>query len=224
MRAELVEVVYPIIAYGLRLKDRLNRGDDASLNEEQANLRKLLKSSGESRRLPDFGGQPIDEADLGRAGALRNHFLGSRYALACWLDDLFIFDSPWGEQWKEYSLEYALYQSRDRAYVFWDQVRLAESRVETDALEVFYLCVMLGFRGDYRDKPDRVRAWRDTAEAQLSRGQSGKWQGPGELPATTNVPPLRAREQLRGVMLAGGLLLGLLVPVIAYFVVSQMGR
>ena len=34
----------------------------------------------------------------------------------------------------------------------WNTVRNAESRSGTDALEVFFLCVMLGFRGDKREE------------------------------------------------------------------------
>ena len=35
-------------------------------------------------------------------------FLGVRYALACWLDDIFILDSVWREQWNANKMEYAL--------------------------------------------------------------------------------------------------------------------
>jgi type VI secretion system protein ImpK len=224
MREELANVVYPVLSYGLRLKDRLDRGDELNLYEEQVALKKRLLGDSEARRWPDFGGQAISEADLGRAGALSNVFLGCRFALACWLDDLFIFESPWGDSWKEHSMEFALYQTRDRAYIFWEQVRLAESRMESDALEVFYLCVMLGFRGELRDKPDKVRAWRDSAEAQISRQQPRNWPGPQEQQPATNVPPLRGRERLRTILMILAVVLGLLVPVGAFLVVNQLGK
>jgi len=225
MRQELANVVYPVLSYGLRLKDRLERGDDLNLYEEQTALKKLLRNESEARAWPDYGGQAsLSEMDLGRAGATSNYFLGSRYALVCWLDEIFILDSSWNRDWNEHKLETALYQLNDRAYIFWEQVRLAEARMETDALEVYYLCVMLGFRGDLRDKPEKLRAWRDAAEGQINRGQPAKWPGPQELQPTTNVPPLRGRDRLRRVMLAAGVLLGLLVPVAAFFAVNQLGK
>jgi len=223
MREELASVVYPVLTYGVRLKERLEAGEDLNFDEEQAKLKRLLKSSGEAKRWPDFGGQgSTDELDMGRAGAASQFFLGCRFALACWLDEIFILDSPWGDQWREHTLEFALYNTRDRAYLFWEQVRLAESKMETDALEVFYLCVVLGFRGELADKPEKLRTWRDAVEAQITRNQAAKWQGPQELQPTTNVPPLRGRERLRSVMLAAGVLLGLLVPAAAFFVVNQL--
>jgi hypothetical protein len=83
---------------------------------------------------------------------------------------------------------------------------------------------MLGFRGELHDKPDKLRAWRDAAEAQINRGQAAKWPGPQELQPTTNVPPLRGRERMRQVMLAVGVVLGLFVPVAAFVVVNQLGK
>jgi type VI secretion system protein ImpK len=224
MREELANIVFPVFSYGLKLKDRLDRGEDPNLAEEQTALKKRLMNASEARRWPDYGGPPLDESEMGRAGALRNTFLGCRYALACWLDDLFIFESPWGETWKENSMEFALYQQRDRAYIFWEQVRLAESRMESDALEVFYLCVMLGFRGEVRDKVDKTKAWRESAEGQISRQQPRNWPGPQEQQPTTNVPPLRGRERLRMVLMIVAVLLGSLVPVAAYYVVKEIGK
>jgi type VI secretion system protein ImpK len=229
MRDELASVVYPVLSHGVRLKERLDRGDELVFEDEQTTLKKLLKSPSESRKWADYGGQEFSEADLGRAGGTANIFLGCRYALVCWLDEIFIGDkpgeTPWSDRWREQSLEAALYfNMRDRAYLFWEQVRLAESRQETDALEVFYLCVVLGFRGELHDNADKLRTWRDAAEGQISRGQPGKWPAPQELQPTTNVPPLRGRERLRRVMMAAGVLLGLLVPAAAFFVVNQLGK
>ena len=72
-------------------------------------------------------------------------FLGVRYGLTCWLDELFILYSPWERLWNERKLEASLYGTNDRAWRFWEQARLAESRAGSSALEVFYLCVILGF-------------------------------------------------------------------------------
>jgi type VI secretion system protein ImpK len=228
MRDELANVVLPVITYGLRLKDRLEHGEDLDLGFEQTELKKLLKSGSEARRWPAYGGQATDSIDTsqraGRSSSSGDQFLGARYALVCWLDEIFILDSSWANEWNEQKLETGLYDRNDRADEFWEQLRRCEARMETDALEVYYLCVMLGFRGRMRERPDKLRTWRDSIEAQITKHQSQKWQGPQELQPTTNVPPLRGRERLRQVMLAIGVVLGLLIPTVTFLVVYQLGK
>lgn len=227
MREDLANVVFPVIAAGLRLKERLEHGEELDLASEQTELKKLLKSSSEARRWPAYGGQSTDVTDAsmrGGRGGSGDQFLGARYALVCWLDEIFILDSPWANEWNEQKLETALYDRNDRADEFWEQARRCETRMETDGLEVYYLCVMLGFRGRLRDRPDKLRSWRESIEAQLSMKQAQKWQGPQELQPVTNVPPLRGRERLRQVMLAIGLVLGLLIPTVTFYVVYQLGK
>jgi type VI secretion system protein ImpK len=170
MREEIAEVVYATLASGLRLCERLAAGERPDLAEEQARLRALLDRAAE----------------------------GARYALACWLDELFLA-SPWSASWNESKLEEGLYHSSDRAWKFWLQARLAQERGDRDALEVFYLCVLLGFRGD---GPEGVPlpAWRNAVEGQLGLGQTKLWPGPQELKPEINAAPRRARERLRRVL------------------------
>ena len=66
--------------------------------------------------------------------------------MVCWLDELFLVDSAWDARWNESKLELALYGTNDRAWHFWEQARLADTRPGTEALSAFFLCVMLGFR------------------------------------------------------------------------------
>src|SRR5689334_6579748 len=126
MQAALANVVHPVVGRGLGLFGRLQRGESPNLEDEQAALLGLLAAEG----VPDFGPD--------RDGA----FLGVRYALACWLDELFILDSPWAGQWNENKMEARLYGSNDRAYRFWEQAQYAAARPTTDALEVFFICVL----------------------------------------------------------------------------------
>src|SRR5262245_63329913 len=119
-----------------------------------------------------------------------------------------------------------MFRSQERAVKFWEQARQAELRGDADGVEVFYLCVMLGFRGELRDDPGALRDWRDRFEAVLSKGRRRDWPGkPAELP----VPPptagtlLRARERLRWVLLAWALLGGGALLGAAFLVVSHFG-
>ena len=220
MRKQTARLVYPVFRYGLRLKERLRRGQLASLDEramlnEQAELKKLIKAADSA------GGR-------GAPGEPGESFLGIGYPLACWLDEVFILDpaSPWKGPWNEKTLEVALYGSRLRADRFWEQARQAEMRSDADALEVFYLCVMLGFRGELRGDPGRLADWRDLAEAIIEQGHPGDWpEKPPELPVPPpDVPPLLARDRLRWVLLAFALTTGAAIVATAFATVLRFGN
>jgi type VI secretion system protein ImpK len=220
MRKEIAGLVYPVINYALRLKERVNRGEDLSLTNEQGELKGLLKSESAARRWGEFAGDApagggFDDGGRGPA----EQFLGIRYALTCWLDEIFILDSPWRAEWNERKLEAALYGSNDRAWKFWDQARKAEARPEKDALEVFFLCVMLGFRGDLRDDPEALRAWREAAEAQIGRPR--EWVGPPDAQLPPDVPPLEGAQRFQRMALAVGAAVLLLIPAAMFYLVMQ---
>src|SRR5689334_16971706 len=144
MQESIAQLVHPVFGYGLQLKERLARGEALTFEIEQAALKGMLLSEIEARRWADFGGEG-DQAGRGRGG---QQFLGIRYALVCWLDEVFIRDSPWSARWNERKLEVALSGTNDREGKFWEQAKLTEARSGSDAIEVFFLCVMLGFRGE----------------------------------------------------------------------------
>jgi type VI secretion system protein ImpK len=230
MHEELSTLVHPVLAHALDVRERLDRGEPLHLDVEQAALKGLLRTELEAQRWADFGGDVSrDPARLApRPGAPQaaapELFLGARYALVCWLDELFIVYSPWGAAWNERKLEMALYGSNDRAWKFWEQARLAETRPTTDALEVFFLCVTLGFRGDLREAPEQLRTWMAGNQGRLTRGAGEDWPHPAELDPPTNVPPLRARDRLARVVYFGGLALLLLTPVVVFSLVLRLGH
>lgn len=214
MREETAKLVYPVLRYGLRLKEHLRLGP-LDMRHEQAELRRLIKAADTASA----------RSGSGEGG---DSYLGIGYPLACWLDELFILDpaSPWRAAWKEESLEFALARSQDRASKFWEQARQAEVRADGDALEVFYLCMMLGFRGELRDNPGGLREWRERFEASLGKRQRGDWPDkPSELP----VPPptagqfLRGREGLRWVLLAWALIGSASILLTAFLVIRAVG-
>src|SRR6185437_11386502 len=96
MNKQFANVVYPVIAHALALKERLDQGEPADIESEQRELLEKLRPDGETRRLADFNGD----------GSV---FLGARYALTCWIDELFIVHSPWSDVWNEHKLEVALF-------------------------------------------------------------------------------------------------------------------
>lgn len=226
MREEIASLVYPVIGHGLAVKERLARGETLSLDSEQSALAGLLLTDMEARRWTDYGGErlasdshkPPVPGDVPEA----DEFLGVRYALVCWLDEIFVLDSPWELQWNEQKLEAALYGTNDRAWKFWDQARRAESRPGTDALEVFFLCVMLGFRGAYREEPARLREWLEATRARVERGRQVTWTPPPELDPPANAPPLRGQESMQSMLLFCGVTILLLIPVITFLVVVRL--
>ncbi len=224
MRPEMAKLVYPVFHYGLQLKDRLDRGEPLDLETEQGKLRGYLQSEMEARRYPEYAG----DSGVGSGGSSiqgfdrrgKDGFLGPRYALACWLDELFILHSPWQRSWAERSLETALYGSRDRAFRFWDQARRSEARTGEDALEVFYLCVLLGFRGDYRDDPTKLDAWVSTVRTRLNRRQGEEWSAPDALDPPTDVPPRVGRARFQRTALYLSVTFLVTIFVIAFVLVS----
>jgi type VI secretion system protein ImpK len=231
MRQDIANLVYPVFTAAVDLKERLERGESPDLDAEQAALKRLLLSDSEARRWAEYGGDEPEAGgssleirleDLGRRGGVQ--FLGIRYALVCWLDELFILDSPWKAEWNEHKLEVALYRTNDRAWRFWEQAQLAEARSLGDALEVFFLCVMLGFRGEYREQRDKLRAWAVAAKGRAAKIQPQVWPYSLEFAPPTRVPPLQAQDRFqRMVLTAGAVFLGL-VPVVAFLVVHRFGK
>lgn len=223
MQESVARLVHPILAHGLALRDRLNRGETPSLPDEQARLVGLL-DAGEGQRLPDFHGDPEDKRkseagrllQAGESGGGR--FLGLRYALVCWLDEIFVLGSNanWAADWNEAKLEVRLYDGNDRAWRFWEQAQLATTRQSPDALEGMLLCVLLGFSGERADDLPTLSGWVATTRLQLSKGRPGAaWSAPPGLEPDINVPPLEGRPRLRTMLLvACGVLLAL-VPLVA---------
>jgi type VI secretion system protein ImpK len=216
MTPQFSELVHPVITYAMDLKQRLDDGDDPDLEAEQRQLIDRLRSDGEVRRLSDYTGD----------GSV---FLGARYALTCWIDELFIVYSSWSDRWKERILEVTLYGSRDRAWKFWDQAEIALHRPNTprlstppgpDAVETFFLCVLLGFRGKYLENPAKVKDFIEEMRPQVTR--TGTWSGPREVAVTTNVEPLLGRAALgRAIGIYGGL--SVVLVLVLLIVLSVMG-
>ncbi len=233
MREEIAELVHPIISSALQLKQRLDRQEDLDLATEQSHLKGLLQNELASKRWAEYGGemgsgtQSINlsamtgrAAEPGRRGS--DSFLGIRYALVCWIDELFILDSPWSRQWNERKLEVALYGTNDRAWAFWEQARRAESRPGSDALEVFFLCVMLGFRGELREDPAKLKAWVDSTQARIAKSQGAEMPFPPELEAPIYVPPRHGREKLQRMVLSAAVLVIVFIPFLAYYVTVRV--
>ena len=207
MQDETAAMVHAVIGRGLDLKRRLERGESPALATEQAALEQMLGGESDANRYTDLGTQ-----------------LEIRYALVCWLDEIFVLDPAWGQQWNEHKVEVSVFGTNDRAWMFWEKARRASGRTDADVLEVYYLCVLLGFRGELRDDPAKLQAWTAVARGQIEKGVGQTWNVPPELDPPGNVPPLSGQESLQKMMLRCGVALMLLIPVAAFLVVLRVGR
>ncbi|SRR5216684_6080571 len=188
MRDDIANLVFPIFQHGLRLKARLLRGERPDIAAEQAALKGLLGSATQAHPWGSDGA-PISHSVVEGMGRGPAAFLGIRYALTCWLDEIMI-DSPWDAQWNEMKLEQSLYFSNLRFNKFWEQARLAESMPGSDALETFLLCVLLGFRGETADDPHRLREWVVNVQTRIAKSQSANQPSVPEGRMEANVPAL----------------------------------
>jgi type VI protein secretion system component VasF len=206
MTPEFSDLVYKVISYALDLKDRVEQGDAPDLEKERSRLIELLPANPGGALQADFSGD-------GR------NFLGARYALTCWIDELFIVYTSWAERWKPLILEQALYGTRERATRFWEQAEIVLRRPNAprpmtapgkDALETFLLCILLGFRGTHRENPAKIREFVDEMRPQVTR--AADWSSPGDRGVKTDVEPLEGRDTLRRVAAVyGGLSLAVLL-------------
>ncbi|MFQ3650673.1 MAG: DotU family type IV/VI secretion system protein [Gemmataceae bacterium] len=207
MTPALAQVVHPILLYGLELFRRLQRGENPSIEEEQARLVGMLAE------------QPVPEFNADRQGG----FLGVRYALVCWLDELFILESPWASLWNENKLEARLFGTNERAFRFWEQAQLAASRPTPDALEVFFLAVLLGFSGDRAEEPALLNGWIASTRLQLQQKRETVWAAPPGLEPQTFVPLLRGRASLRTALMVSLLVILALIPAAVLLMLRQGG-
>lgn len=214
MREEVANVVYPVFAYGIRLREQIVAGDALDLKQCQKELLARLNAANQVIR----GGEFSSETRFGQSTMSRsadNVFLGIRYPLTCWIDEI-LTDSPWKEQWKDNILELTLYGSRERAWRFWEQAKKAVGQPNTDALEVFYLCAVLGFRGD--NSLEEVKEWCRNTKAQIDQSNEQEWSGPVEGQPRTFVPPLHGVQKLQAMMKIAGLALLLMIPIVFFLI------
>lgn len=156
MRPELAKFVFPVLNYGLRLRERLREGEEPNLQEQQVLLKNLLNDR-EAMGIEAYCGTRADD------------FGGCRYLLAGWLDELMIDGtSDWGRRWADNSLEWQLFRSNDRAWKFCKTAGQAETQPTWgEAAEVAFLCLLLGFQGDPEDPmiPPELQWQGETREA-----------------------------------------------------------
>jgi type VI secretion system protein ImpK len=130
--------VDPIFLYVIRLLERIGEREEPVPREEFNQIRSRIEAA---------------SAALGQS----REWELARYALVSWIDEMLIFAEWKGKEWWENNtLEIELFRTRDASTHFFMQAKEASTLESRDALEVFYICVVLGFHGIYRDEMSRA--------------------------------------------------------------------
>jgi type VI secretion system protein ImpK len=185
MKPEFSKAVDPVFSHVLGLLEQIERGESLTVNDERVRICSRLEKA---------------ESLLGQG----QDWQLAKYALVSWIDDLLI-DAEWEgrDWWRENALEIAIFNTRLRHEQFYMRAQEAASLPKKDALEVFYLCVVLGFRGLYRDPiaaaalteprqlPPDLESWAKQTAMAIQLGQ-------GRPPVSSASEPIRGAPPLDG--------------------------
>jgi type VI secretion system protein ImpK len=166
MTPKFAQAIDPVMLHVLGLLERIGREEKPVPVDERLRIRAL-----------------IDQAEA-LLGASEQWQLG-KYALASWIDEMLV-DAPWDgrDWWSNNVLEMELFSTRECYDRFYILAKEAGALANRDALEVFYICVVLGFRGLYRDPefsqstiqalglPPDVESWARQAAMAVRLGQA----------------------------------------------------
>ena len=103
-----------------------------------------------------------------------------KYALVAWIDEQCI-SLPWqgADWWKNNSLEVACFRSKNSHNDFYVHAEDAIRKNDQNAIEAFFLCVVLGFRGIYIDlrssDPEYVERAKDFIRRFHLKGDLRDW-------------------------------------------------
>lgn len=134
MTNEFGQRVYPVIRHVLNVLSEIRQGESSPDPQLVATeLRTHL-------------------AQFDVKGERRKEYQLARRALVYWIDEVLV-NSEWeyAGYWSNNTLERSYFDSRERAFQFYQNAEAARSIENLDALETFFLCACFGFKGVYRD-------------------------------------------------------------------------
>jgi type VI secretion system protein ImpK len=157
MTDAFANLVGPVFQCVVDLQERLDHGESPALQAERDRILAVLAEA--ERKASASSSQLARDFEL------------ARRALVYWIDEV-LSSSRWDHaiEWKQHILEWDIYEERLRADQFYEFAHEAETLAGTDPLETFFLCVALGFRGRYVDRPKELELWAERAYNRIVAG------------------------------------------------------
>lgn len=177
------------------------------------------------RRIKDL----LDDAEREalRTGVSPDNIQMAKFALVAFIDET-ILSSDWSQkdEWVSTPLQLELYDQYDAGEVFFDRLeKLRENpKANAEALEVYYLCMTLGFKGKYQlHEQERLREIIETTYEELNRlpGIGTKALAPHGQPRGQVAQEMKSKLPA-WVIAAAAALIGLLVYTGMYIYISDV--
>ena len=204
----LSEIFAPCFTLILNLRASENFGDPDSLRRR---IKGLLDDA---------------EREALRVGASPADIRSAKFALVAFIDET-ILSSDWShkEDWASTPLQLELYDQYDAGEVFFDRLECLreEPGARVEVLEVYYLCMTLGFKGKYQiHGQERLRELIENTYEDLQRqpGMGGKELAPHGAPRGQVAQEMRSKLPT-WVIAAAAALIGLLIYTGMYFYASS---
>lgn len=215
MTPQFAQAVDPIFLAMLDLLEQIAQGQPLSPQSERYRLTTAI--------------------DLAEASISGGEWELAKYALVSWIDELLV-ETEWSgrDWWSNNVLEVKYFNTRLCNERFYVRAQEAAALPRRDALEVFYNCVVLGFRGVYRDAslaealtpalglPPDLTSWTRQTALAIRLGQ-GRPPLPKARREIAGVPPRRNQTQVVWWSTAAAVLLTLNVVWLALHLFRQHG-
>ena len=159
----------------------------------------------------------------------------AKYALACWADELLIQANTWdgATWWASNKLEFEYFNTAEGAIKFFLNAREAASLTRSDPLEVYFVCVNLGFQGFYTfeeeaaftagnyELPRRLSEWLEQTGRLIQGGQGIPNITGTARPDIAGAEPLEAKYDFIGAGLLTAVLLAICGLIIFFLTTAK---
>jgi len=216
LRGGLADLCADLLAFALELK---RSGDPGDVETLRLRIDEQFRDMDVRARQADIPQQDVQLA---------------KYAIAAFIDET-ILTSSWAikDAWADKPLQLAYFNDFSAGEEFYTKIDAARGAKNASVLEVYYLCLALGFRGKYVDLQgmEKKKILMDTMLREIKaaqppevQGLSPRWQPPDALPALARNFPAWLVAAAGGLFLLGlYLLLSLLLGFRADAVLKVLG-
>src|SRR5687767_2834655 len=171
----LADLCGDLLAFALQLKRSSDPGDAEAMRQKIDEQFRALETKARQADVPQEDVQP------------------AKYAICAFIDEMILTSSwPMKESWADKPLQLAYFNDFSAGEEFYNKIDQLRGAKRNSVLEVYYLCLALGFRGKYVDLQGMekkevlmdtlLREMRGAAPAGAAGGLSPSWQPPDAMP------------------------------------------